>query len=325
VSGTGDLSTITQPGENPARGLEDLQRIPLLAAWPGTGADDNITNIKTHHITSFVALQAEIPASFLEGYVSTRTSAKSHHTHQTDLTPTENSITTSHLAQNFLTAFLDSIANNPERWFLNDKNLPPLSLKPGTQIAGRRNPNSGLFAAFILGTWSSTYGAKRSLNTDLSALPADTPRLPVTEFPSNEDAISSVGPSDGQEDAAGAVFYYSFTEGFVRAIDKFTSWAGLPWGMLEGGYQEFIVERVPGKDDMVRLSYVPVECAALAGFSSDSRSSTTIGESLTGQSDDGEEGNKGYPKRLPGILYEAHVLYAQFLLWKTIRHLRRQK
>lgn len=316
VEGADDRS-ISDPRRNLAWGLEDLQRVPLLASWPGTSANDNNPGVKAHHITSFVALQAEIPASFLEGYVSTRKRSNSHHAKKTG----NDRNGTSRLAENFLAAFLDAMATNPERWFLDGKDLPPLSFKPGTQIAGGRNANSGLFGAFMLGTWSSTAGAEKSLDTDSSVLPPNVTRLPVTNFPSNEHAISSTNPTDGKEDAAGAVFYYRFTERFILAIDKINSWVGLPWTTLEGGYQEFIVERIPGNDQMVRVSYVPVECAALAWYSSKSIFSTDR-EGLAVGSDAGNS-KEGYLMGLPWVFYEAHVFYAKFLLWNAIRHLKK--
>ncbi|KAH8435204.1 uncharacterized protein LDX57_012833 [Aspergillus melleus] len=98
----------------------------LLSPWSG-GA-------KTHWISSFTALQVEVPVSLLLGYGESR-----------DPNDTEKSDDTYELMRNFLAAFLDGRATGPESFVL-DKDVPSLSLRPGSLLFGRQ---SGL-GAFLL-------------------------------------------------------------------------------------------------------------------------------------------------------------------------------
>lgn len=63
--------------------------------------------------------------------------------------------------------------------------------------------------------------------------------------------------------------------------------------MLKGGFQEFIVERISGNSEVVRMSYAPVECAALARYSPKSRSSCFSEEGLAVGRDDSEANSDG--------------------------------
>lgn len=67
----------------------------------------------------------------------------------------------------------------------------------------------------------------------------------------------------------------------------------------KGGFQEFIVEAVEGK--MVRVTYVSVEAT---------------------QMQPGEEGRRNFG-RLPWLLVEMHIMYAQSLLWGAVGRLGR--
>lgn len=234
----------------------------LLSPWSG-GA-------KTHWISSFTALQVEVPVSLLLGYGRSR-----------DLHDTEKSDDTYDLMRNFLAAFLDGRATGPESLVL-DKDVPFLSLRPGSLLFGRK---SGL-GAFLLGTWDS----KRSRSIESLNLPSSVPQ-PCTKFSSNREGIQ-----DNSVDTAGAVFYWKFPNGLVRAVDSAASY-GMPWRLMEGGFQEFIVER--SSKDTAMLTYVTVECTDLYPVAQSSRDF----------------------KVLPKLLYEAHVLYAQSLFYKSVKQL----
>jgi hypothetical protein len=226
---------------------------------------------KTHWVTSFATLQTEIPISHLANYETfcDKGEVKSD---ESD---------TYHLAQNLLAAFLNNPAIAPERWWL-DKDIPPLSFTPASPLFG--NPNIG---AFLLGSWSSTTGT--SIQPD--ALPLNVP-TPVSEFPSNRDVL------DPQTESAGSVMYWMFPRGLVNSIDRAASY-GSPWRIMDGGYQEYIVEKV--SEDTARLTWVMVECADL-------------------YPDRNDKSVRDY-KKMPWILYELHVLYAQILWYGTLRHL----
>jgi hypothetical protein len=238
---------------------------PLLSSWSDP-CD------KTHWVTSFAALQAEIPISHLAKYEAAQEKKGEPEYEKTD---------TYHLAQNLLASFLNNPAIAPERWWL-DKNIPPLSFTPATPLFG--NPNIG---AFLLGSWSSTRGTPIQPN----ALPPNVP-TPVSEFPSNNDVL------DPQTDTAGSVFYWMFPRGLVNSVDSAASY-GLPWRIMDGGFQEFIVEKV--SEDTARVTWVMVECADL-------------------YPDQSDNSMMNY-KKMPWILYELHVLYAQILWYGTLRHL----
>ncbi|KAL2797369.1 hypothetical protein BJX66DRAFT_334988 [Aspergillus keveii] len=241
-----------------------VDKSPLLSSWSDPSD-------KTHWVTSFAALQTDVPVSSLENY------EKSHDREKADLGKTD----TYELAQNLLAAFLKNPAIAPERWWL-DKDVPPLSFTPATPLFG--NPNIG---AFLLGSWSST----RGISIQPDALPPNLP-TPISEFPSNRDVL------DPQTDTAGSVFYWMFPRGLVNSVDKAASY-GLSWRIMDGGFQEFIVEKV--SEDTARVTWVMVECADL-------------------YPDQNDKSVRDY-KKMPWILYELHVLYAQILWYGTLRHL----
>ncbi|KAJ0421476.1 hypothetical protein BJY00DRAFT_282309 [Aspergillus carlsbadensis] len=240
---------------------------PLLSSWSDPSD-------KTHWVSSFAALQTEIPISSLTNYkpfYEKKDEAKSE------------SPDTYHLAQTLLAAFVNNPRIAPERWLL-DKDVPPLSFTPSTLLFG--NSKMG---AFLLGSWSSTRGI--SIQPPADALPPNTP-TPVSEFPSNSDVL------DTRADAACNVMYWMFPRGMVSSIDRAASY-GMPWRIMDGGYQEYIVEKV--SEDTARVTWVMVECADL-------------------YPDESGKSVRNY-KKLPWILYELHVIYAQILWSGVLRQL----
>ncbi|KAL4781231.1 hypothetical protein BJX76DRAFT_335930 [Aspergillus varians] len=231
----------------------------LLSTWPSGDK-------KTHWVPSFVALQVDIPISQLEKY-----SARDKD--ETDSWP---------LMRNLVAAFLDARGLGPDSWLI-DGNVPPLSFTPGSLLFGKGKS----LGAFMLGAWSSTRGTP----LEPLAVPLEG-GLPVSEFPSNRDVISTPA-SDEDTDAAGAVIYWKAPNGLIKKVDKAAS-HGVPWRLMEGGFQEFIVER--GTNDTARVTYVTIECTNLHP---------------------GGEPGRDF-KMLPRVLYELHVLYAQILLFRTL-------
>ncbi|KAL2869487.1 uncharacterized protein BJX67DRAFT_379040 [Aspergillus lucknowensis] len=243
----------------------------VLSPWPGS--DDNSSS-KTHWISSFVALQSDIPISALTNYART---------HKTD-EPNGQAHDTHHLAQTLLAAFVNGRATGPETWLLDKReDLPRLSFSPGTPLFG--DPKG--VGAFLLGSWSST----RGIAIQPKALPFDSPR-PVSEFSSNSEAL------DTRADAAGTVMYWKASDSLINAVDRAASY-GLPWRSMQGGFQEYIVEKL--SDETARVTYITIECTNLH----------------PGSNGDAE---RDY-KKLPRLIYELHVLYAQILLYKTLRQL----
>ncbi len=255
------LETRRETTAAPAWGLETPA---VTSSWPG---GDN----KMHWTPSFAALQVEVPLSALARYGS------SHGKDNDEHGGAEGDAFC--LMQTFVAGFLDGRRTGAEAQFL-DKNVPPLSFAPGSQLFGDR---SGL-GAFVLDTWSTARG-KCVQPLDL---PKDPPP-PVSEFPSNT-AVREGGPID----TAGTVMYWRFTGRVSSTMDRLASW-GLPWRMMEGGFQEFIVEKV--SDQAVRLTYAMVESANLHP---------------------GGQSRRDF-KRMPWLAYELHVLYGRILLYKTLR------
>ncbi|EAW08288.1 uncharacterized protein ACLA_030210 [Aspergillus clavatus NRRL 1] len=254
----------------PAWGLDQPA---LLAAW--SNDDDR----KTRCIPSFIALQVEVPVSLLAGYRGSRTKNENENENEGE----EDEGDAHHLMRNLFTAFLDARAQGPEARVL-DKQVPPLSFTPGSLLFGDQ---AGL-GAFLLGTWST----KRGLALQPRELGVEA-REPSADFLSNRDAIRG-----SPVDAAGAVMYWNAHEGLVRAMDKAASY-GLPWRLMEGGFQEYIVEKV--SEETARVTYVTIE---------------SFNVHPEGQS------TRDF-KRPPWLLYELHVLYAQILWYKTLRQLRK--
>lgn len=249
----------------PAWGLET----PAVVS-SGLGGED-----KTHWTPSFAALQVEVPLSVLAAYGPLDGEDDEKHT------STERDAF--RLMQAFVAAFIDARAAGPEAWLL-DKEVPPLSFAPASQLFGDK---SGL-GAFVLDTWSTGRG---KCVLPLS-LPQDAPQ-PVSEFPRNTTAANCGDDTD----MAGTVMYWRFADRTVRMTDKAAS-CGLPWRLMEGGFQEFIVEKV--SEETARLTYACVEFANLHP---------------------GGQSTRNF-KKPPWLAYELHVLYAQFLLYRTLRRLR---
>ncbi|KAK4238432.1 hypothetical protein C8A03DRAFT_15102 [Achaetomium macrosporum] len=259
-----------EPTGEPAWGLK---RSTLLSSWLGNNDD------KTRWISSFAALQVEVPVASLARY-GALCSSKDDGTNERDNTDTFR------LMQGLVAAFLDALREGPEGWLL-DRDVPPLSFTPGSHLFGDK---SGL-GAFVLYTWAS---AARGKYPQHLALPEDIPQ-PVSEFPSVREVIHGDDPTD----AAGTVMYWSVPDGTIRVADKVASY-GLPWRPMQGGFQEFIVEKV--SDKMARVTYTSVECSNFHP---------------------GQQPARDF-KRMPWLGYELHVLYAQYLLYSTVRRLKVQ-
>ncbi|KAL2125855.1 hypothetical protein VTI74DRAFT_2479 [Chaetomium olivicolor] len=256
---------IQNTGETTVEPAWGMERSTLLSSWPGN--DD-----KTHWIPSFAALQVEVPIASLARYGAL--CSKTNGTNERD--------NTFRLMQGLVAAFHNARREGPEGWLV-DRDVPPLSFTPGSHLAGDK---SGL-GAFVLYTWTSAPGK----SPQPLALPRDIPQ-PVSEFPSVREEIQS-DPTD----VAGTVIYWSFPGGATKVADKLASY-GLPWRLMQGGFQEFIVEKV--SDELARVTYTCVECNNLHPREQPARDF----------------------KRMPWLGYELHVLYAQYLLYNTLRRLR---
>ncbi|KAK4183427.1 hypothetical protein QBC35DRAFT_478168 [Podospora australis] len=252
-----------------AFGLEGHSR--LLSPWAPSNHIMSEPVHPTLWLPTFVALQIDVPLSVLHNY-------RLQHPHDS-----KQDDDTLHLAQKLLAAFLDARASDPEAFFL-DKNVPPLQFTPGHRLFGKDRARPA--GAFLLNAWSSS---GRKPVQPAANLPDSAP-TPVSEFPSNQSALSAA------EDAAGAVMYWTCAKSVTDPVDTAASY-GLPWRIINGGFQEFIVERV--SEDRVRLTYVTVEVSNLHPRGKAERDF----------------------KKLPWLLYELHVLYAQWLLYNTVRRL----
>lgn len=254
---------LLEPGEEVSNASAmGVDKSVLLSTWPST-------DCKTHWVSSFVALQVDIPISQLENY-----DARKYGVEGGDKPDT------SQLSQKLFAAFLDARSRGLEAWIL-DEPTPP-SFTPGSLLFGKGND----IGAFMLGSWSST----SRIPLESTNLPSEGPK-PVTEFPSNKDVLNS-----DDTDTAGTAFYWRVPTGLVNAVNR-PALYGLPWRVMEGGFQEFIVER--GPNDMARVSYVTTECSNLYP---------------------GGRSTRDF-KMIPKLFYELHVLYAQILLFKTLRQL----
>lgn len=233
----------------------------LLSPWSKSSSP--LPGPKTHWVPSFVALQVDVPLSRLANYRGGSASVDEER-----------------LAKNFMAAFLDARGGGLDGWLL-DRDVPPRSFQPGNHLFG----DGGGLGAFMLGTWGS------SLKTAIQpqTLPASVPH-PICDFPTNA-AVVSLTPS-----SAGCVMYWRAPKSLVGWIDRVASY-GVPWRFMEGGFQEFIVERI--SDDMARVSYICVETSNLHP---------------------GGQGSKDF-KRPPWLFYQAHVAYAQILLLRAVRQL----
>ncbi|KAK3693353.1 hypothetical protein B0T22DRAFT_449635 [Podospora appendiculata] len=235
---------VQRPGEPSPKPSWGLESSTLLSSWNGRSDDDDDGNKtereSTHWIPSFVALQADVPLSFLAQYKTSESKGAPIQGRDEDALS---------LTKNFLAAFLDARAAGPEAWFL-DKDVPPLSFAPGSHLFG----DSAGLGAFLLGTWRSS--PEQSTHFQPPDLPSNVPH-PVSEFPSNEAVISH---SAGEAAAAGAIMYWKVPEETVRMADTLAAW-GLPWRLMLGGFQEFMAEKV--SDTVARVTYVSVESAHL--------------------------------------------------------------
>ncbi|KAL4899058.1 hypothetical protein BDW74DRAFT_164064 [Aspergillus multicolor] len=251
----------------------------LLSKWPGvSGPGGAITSTasenKTHWVTSFVALQADVPVKQLEGYGSS--------TQGQDASPSRVTNDAYGLSRNFLTTFLDARTKGVEAFFL-DRDVPQLSFTPGSLLFGR----GGSMGAFMLGSWSSS----RGLPLHRPILSARTPH-PVSDFPSNKSTLCVT--TGTAPDTAGSLIYWRFPRGFVDTVNEAASY-GLPWRLMDGGFQEFIVERI--SDETARVTYITIECGDMYPGGQEQRDF----------------------KKSPWFMYELHVVYAQVLLWRTLR------
>ena len=164
-----------------------MEKGRLLSSWLGSKKDDR-------WISSFTALQVEIPRSLLAGYRTIPSDGSQDDAY--------------HLMQNLVAAFLNARARGPERWLLDDR-VPPLSFEPGSHLFGKRNGTG----AFMLGSWSSSRGNC----VQPLALPPDA-AAPISKFPSNKDVVQK-----STTDSAGAVMYWHFPTGLVETVDKAAS------------------------------------------------------------------------------------------------------
>ncbi|KAL4740252.1 hypothetical protein BDV11DRAFT_185742 [Aspergillus similis] len=240
----------------------------LLPAWPSSSENGRETH-KTHWMTSFLALQVNVPIEQLERYGISRSGDAYE------------------LSRNLLSAFLDARAKGLEALFL-DKDVPQLSFTPGTLLFGR----SYSTGAFMLGNWSSA----RRIQLKQPFLPLETAN-PVCEFWPGEAMIAG-SSIDTETDAAGTVFYWNFPRLLVDRVDRAASY-GIPWRLMDGGFQEFIVERI--SNETARVTYATVECGNIYPNGQRERDF----------------------KKMPWWLYEMHVVYAQILLWKTVKQIGR--
>lgn len=253
---------LVESGEAVPKSVWGMEKSALLTSW--SGGD------KTRWVPSFAALQADVPVSLLAGYgafQSKKSNAEEDDAHR--------------LMQNLVAAFLDARAAGPEAWYL-DKEVPPLSFAPGSLLFG----DQATMGAFMLGSWSTN----RKTSIQPQSLSSEATE-PCSGFPSNRDAIQ-----DSPTDTAGAVMYWKFPDGLVRIVDKTASY-GLPWRFMDGGFQEFIVEKV--SDETARVTYISVECSNLHP---------------------GGQSTRDF-KMLPWLAYEVHVLYAQHLWHNTVMQL----
>ena len=244
-----------------------LNQSGLLASWADAQSCASTPKM-TRWIPSFVAFQAEVPIALLASYGD----------RQGDADKSADS-----LMRNFVNAFLKGHATGLDGWLL-DKDVPPPSFLSGEHMFG--DPNG--LGTFFLGTWRSNDN-----DTSLSLSLPSNATTPVSEFPVAEPA--SLKP-DGSPPQAGNLMYWKFPEGLMQKSQLAASY-GSPWRLMDGGFQEFIVEKM---GDTARLTYVTMECSELY-----------------------PNGQESDFKRMPWAVYWAHVLYAQNLLWRTLRQLKR--
>lgn len=97
------------------------------------------------------------------------------------------------------------------------------------------------------------------------------------------------------------MLYWRGTGQPIQKVNRVIAAVGLPWQVMQGGFQEFIIERMEDSKEMVRVTYVSVEAQRM---------------------DPGGGGRRNFG-RLPWVLMEMHVMYAQSLLWGAVGRLGR--
>lgn len=246
-----------------------------LPSWSEASSGDR----KSRWLSSYVAVQVDVPVTLLASYTS--------EARKDGLTLNENeSRSADGMARNLIDAFLDARSHGPDGWLI-DRKVPPRSYMPGSHLFGE---STGL-GAFMFDSWSTR--SKSAIQP--SVLPASAP-VPSSSFPSNEALLTSKDLS--LPESAGTVIYWKFPSGAVNAFKSATSY-GWPWRVMEGGWQEFIVEKI--SEETARVTYLALECSDLHPDGQMSRDF----------------------KGMPWLAYEAHVLYAQSLLLRTVRQLRK--
>ncbi|KAJ5658255.1 uncharacterized protein N7484_001904 [Penicillium longicatenatum] len=246
-----------------------------LPSWSEASSGDR----KSRWLSSYVAVQVDVPVALLESYTS---EARESVSAKSDKEPRS----ADGMARNLIAAFLDARSTGPDGWLI-DRNVPPRTYMPGSHLFGEA---PGL-SAFMFDSWSSTLTS----GIQPTVLPASAP-VPSSFFPSNEALLASRDLS--LPESAGTVIYWKFPVGAVNAFNKAASY-GWPWRVMEGGWQEFIVEKI--SEETARVTYVALECSDLHP---------------------GDQTPRDF-KRMPWLAYEAHVLYAQSLLLHTVRQLRK--
>ncbi|KAJ5735140.1 uncharacterized protein N7483_000265 [Penicillium malachiteum] len=248
----------------------------LVPSWSEAQSGDK----KTRWISSYTGVQMDVPIALLASYTSEADKGA--------LTTNDEPCTAESLARNVIAAFLDAHSHGLDGWFL-DRNLPPRTYVPGNHLFG----DSTGASAFMLDTWSSRL--KDSIQP--SVLPADAP-IPKTFFPSNEALLASASQDPSQPETAGTVIYWKAPQYLLKAFNKAASY-GLPWRVMDGGWQEFIVEKI--SEETARVTYITLECYDVHP---------------------GGQMTRDF-KQMPWFLYEPHVLYAQSLLIRTVRQLKK--
>lgn len=246
-----------------------------LPSW----SEGNSGDKKSHWLSSYVAVQVDVPVALLASYTSEASKEGS--------TTNENEpLSAGAMTRNLIDAFLDARSRGPDGWLI-DRKVPPRTYMPGSHLFGE---STGL-SAFMFDSWSS--GSKSAIQP--SVLPSSAP-VPTTFFPSNAALLASKDLS--LPESAGTVIYWKFPSGVVNAFNRVASY-GWPWRVMDGGWQEFVVEKI--SEETARITYLSIECSDLHP---------------------GGQTPKDF-KKMPWLAYEAHVLYAQSLLLRTVRQLRK--
>ncbi|KAJ5177907.1 uncharacterized protein N7500_000606 [Penicillium coprophilum] len=247
----------------------------LLSSWSEASSGDG----KSRWLPSYVAVQVDVPVVLLASY-TTETSKGGLATNN------DESRTADGMARNLVAAFLDARSRGPDGWLI-DRNVPSRSYIPGSQLFG---DSTGL-SAFMFDSWSS----RSTSSIQPSVLPVDAP-VPSSFLPSNEALLASQDSS--QPESAGTVIYWKFPHGLVNTFNNAASY-GWPWRVMDGGWQEFVVEKT--SEETARVTYLSVECSDVHPGGQTARDF----------------------KRMPWLVYEVHVLYAQSLLLRAVRQLRK--